>query len=249
MWSAAPSLGVIESSAMTTSSIHPERHNSERAGWLRAAVLGANDGVVSVSSIVVGIAAASGVTPGTVLLAGVAALVAGATAMAAGEYVSVQSQADIEQADLAMESKELQIHPEHELQELVGIYMARGVEPGLAVQVAQQLTAADALGTHAREELGITETLRARPFQAAFASAVAFLLGGVIPVLGAVLLPHERVGVGVTVITLLTLLLLGALAAHAGGASIVKGALRVTVWGAAAMALSALVGRLFGVNI
>ena len=149
----------------------------------------------------------------------------------------------------AREKEELKSNPEFEHEELAQIYVSRGVEPKLAAEVASQLMARDALGTHAREELGITETLRARPFQAAFASAVAFLLGGVIPVLGAVLLPHERVGVGVTVITLLTLLLLGALAAHAGGASIVKGALRVTVWGAAAMALSALVGRLFGVNI
>lgn len=232
-----------------TTSIHAETHNSQRAGWLRAAVLGANDGVVSVSSIVVGIAAAQGVSPGTILLAGIAALVAGATAMAAGEYVSVQSQADIEKADLAMEARELQQNPEHELQELVDIYVGRGVEPGLARQVAEQLTAADALGTHAREELGITEALRARPFQAAFASAVAFLAGGIIPVLAALLLPHEQVGVGVTVVTLLTLLLLGALAAYAGGASVVKGALRVAVWGAAAMALSAVVGRMFGVQV
>lgn len=227
---------------------HPEKHNTERIGWLRAAVLGANDGVVSVSSIVVGVAAASGTTAGTILLAGVAALVAGATSMAAGEYVSVQSQADSEQANLALEAKELREHPEIELQELADIYIGRGLEPELARQVAEQLTKADALGTHAREELGITEQLRARPFQAAWASALAFVAGGIIPVIAAVLIPHEVVGVGVTVVTLLALLALGALAAYAGGASVWKGALRVTLWGAAAMALSALVGSLFGVQ-
>ena len=231
---------------MTT--LHNEQHKTARMGWLRAAVLGANDGVVSVSSVVLGVAAASGVTSGTVLLAGVAALVAGATSMAAGEYVSVQSQADTEHADLAKETRELEDQPELELHELAGIYVARGLEPALALQVARQLMAADALGTHAREELGITEELRARPFQAAFASAVAFMAGGVVPVLAAVLLPQQRVSAGVTVITLFTLVMLGALAAHAGGASRVKGAVRVTLWGAAAMALSALVGSLFGIK-
>ena len=227
---------------------HPEKHNTERIGWLRAAVLGANDGVVSVSSIVVGVAAASGVAPSTILLAGVAALVAGATSMAAGEYVSVQSQADTEHANLALEARELREQPELELQELADIYVARGVDPVLARQVAEQLTAADALGTHAREELGITEELRARPFQAALASALAFVTGGIIPVIAAVLLPHHLVSVGVTVVTLLALLVLGALAAYAGGANLWKGALRVTLWGAAAMALSALVGSLFGIK-
>lgn len=231
---------------MTT--LHQEQHNTARMSWLRAAVLGANDGVVSVSSVVVGVAAASGVTSGTILLAGVAALVAGATSMAAGEYVSVQSQADTEQADLAKEMKELRDQPDLELQELAGIYRARGLEPELALQVAQQLTAADALGAHARDELGITEELRARPFQAAFASAIAFIAGGIVPVLAAVLLPKQTVSLGVTVITLLTLVALGALAAHAGGAPRIKGAVRVTLWGAAAMALSALVGSLFGIK-
>lgn len=228
--------------------VHKEQHNTGRMGWLRAAVLGANDGVVSVSSVVVGVAAANGVTSGTILLAGVAALVAGATSMAAGEYVSVQSQADTEHADLAKEIRELREQPDLELQELADIYVARGLEPGLALQVASQLTAADALGAHAREELGITEELRAKPFQAAMASAIAFVAGGVVPVLGAVLLPQQRVSVGVTVITLLTLVALGMMAAHAGGASRVRGAVRVTLWGAAAMALSALVGSLFGIE-
>ncbi|MFC3862559.1 VIT1/CCC1 transporter family protein [Deinococcus antarcticus] len=227
---------------------HKEHHNTGRVNWLRAAVLGANDGVVSVSSVVVGVAAARGITASTILLAGVAALVAGATSMAAGEYVSVQSQADTENADLAKEAKELRVHPEMELQELADIYVSRGVEPVVALQVAQQLTAADALGAHAREELGITEQLRAQPFQAAFASAAAFVAGGIIPVLGAVFLPQSIVSVGVTVITLLTLTVLGAMAAHAGGASRLKGALRVTLWGAVAMALSALIGSLFGVK-
>ncbi|GAA5503881.1 hypothetical protein Dxin01_03648 [Deinococcus xinjiangensis] len=228
--------------------LHKEQHNTGRVNWLRAAVLGANDGVVSVSSVVVGVAAARGVTASTILLAGVAALVAGATSMAAGEYVSVQSQADTENADLAKEARELHDQPERELQELADIYVSRGVEPALALQVAQQLTAADALGAHAREELGITEQLRAQPFQAALASAAAFVAGGIIPVLGAVFLPQSIVSLGVTVITLLTLTVLGALAAHAGGASRVKGAVRVTVWGAVAMALSALIGSLFGVK-
>ncbi|RJF74858.1 VIT family protein [Deinococcus cavernae] len=228
--------------------LHKEQHNTGRVNWLRAAVLGANDGVVSVSSVVVGVAAARGVTASTILLAGVAALVAGATSMAAGEYVSVQSQADTENADLAKETRELREQPERELQELADIYVSRGVEPTLALQVAQQLTAADALGAHAREELGITEQLRAQPFQAALASAAAFVAGGIIPVLGAVFLPQNIVSIGVTVITLLTLTVLGALAAHAGGASRVKGAVRVTVWGAVAMALSALIGSLFGVK-
>ena len=228
--------------------LHKEQHNTGRVNWLRAAVLGANDGVVSVSSVVVGVAAARGVTASTILLAGVAALVAGATSMAAGEYVSVQSQADTENADLAKETRELREQPERELQELADIYVSRGVEPTLALQVAQQLTAADALGAHAREELGITEQLRAQPFQAALASAAAFVAGGIIPVLGAVFLPQNIVSLGVTVITLLTLTVLGAMAAHAGGASRVKGAVRVTVWGAVAMALSALIGSLFGVK-
>lgn len=228
---------------------HREYHQSERIGWLRAAVLGANDGVVSVASVVVAVASASGTTQATILLAGVAALVAGATSMAAGEYVSVQSQADTEGADLAKEKRELADNPEGELQELAEIYQSRGLEPALALQVAQQLTAKNALEAHSRDELGITETLRARPLQAALASAAAFTVGAIIPVLAAVLLPHSFVSLGVTIATLITLLILGGLAAYAGGAPVVKGALRVTLWGALAMALSALVGRLFGVSV
>ena len=227
---------------------HRENHQSDRIGWLRAAVLGANDGVVSVASVVVAVASASGTPQATILLAGVAALVAGATSMAAGEYVSVQSQADTEGADLAKEKQELADNPEDELQELAEIYQKRGLEPALALQVAHQLTAKNALEAHSRDELGITETLRARPLQAALASAAAFIAGAVIPVMVAVLIPHSIVGIGVTIATLITLLILGGLAAYAGGASIVKGALRVTLWGALAMALSAVVGRLFGVS-
>ncbi|MDX2007769.1 MAG: VIT family protein [Meiothermus sp.] len=227
---------------------HRENHQSERIGWLRAAVLGANDGVVSVASVVVAVATASGTSPQTILLAGVAALVAGATSMAAGEYVSVQSQADTERADIAKETRELQDDPEGELRELAGIYERRGLEPALALQVAQQLTAKNALEAHARDELGITETLRARPLQAALASAAAFMAGAIIPVIAAILLPHAIINIGVTVATLVTLLILGGLAAYAGGANVVRGALRVTLWGAVAMALSAAVGSLFGVS-
>jgi vacuolar iron transporter family protein len=228
---------------------HQEYHRAERIGWLRAAVLGANDGVVSVSSVVVGMAAAGGVTKATILLAGVAALVAGATSMAAGEYVSVQSQADTEEADLARERRELKDNPEGELQELTNIYIQRGLDETLARQVAEQLMSRNALETHARDELGITETLRARPLQAALASAAAFTAGAVIPVLVAVLIAESFVVVGVGVATILALLLLGGLAAYTGGASVIKGAVRVTVWGVVAMALTALVGRLFGVGV
>jgi vacuolar iron transporter family protein len=228
---------------------HREDHRADRIGWLRAAVLGANDGVVSVASVVVGVAAAGGMTRQTILLAGVAALVAGATSMAAGEYVSVQSQADTEAADLARERQELKDNPKGELQELRDIYVKRGLDETLATQVAEQLMTRNALETHARDELGITETLRARPLQAAFASAATFTGGAVIPVLVAVLAPSSYVVVGVASATVIALLLLGALAAYTGGASIVKGALRVTLWGVVAMVLTALVGRLFGVAV
>jgi VIT1/CCC1 family predicted Fe2+/Mn2+ transporter len=200
---------------------HRELHQSERIGWLRAAVLGANDGAVSVASVVVGVASASGVPQATILLAGVAALVAGATSMAAGEYVSVQSQADTEKADIARETQELKDNPDAELQELANIYVQRGLEPALALWVAQQLTAKNALEAHARDELGITETLRARPLQAALASAAAFVAGAIIPVVAAVVLPHGLVSLGVTIATLIALLILGGLAAYVGGASVV----------------------------
>ncbi len=225
---------------------HPEVHRSDRVGWLRAAVLGANDGIVSVAGLVVGIAA-SGASASTILATGIAGTVAGAMSMAAGEYVSVQSQADTELADLAVEKRELHDDPHSELEELAATYRHRGLSPELAHEVATQLTAHDALGAHARDELGITEELRARPMQAAMASAGAFVSGAALPVLTALLAPHALVGQATTVVTLLGLCLTGTLAAHAGGASRVRGALRVTFWGAIAMAAAALVGQLFNV--
>ena len=227
-------------------SVHIERHRADRIGWLRAAVLGANDGLVSVASLVVGVAA-GGADPATVLLAGMAGLAAGAMSMAAGEYVSVKSQADTEHADLERERRELLEDPAHELDELTEIYVSRGLDEPLARQVAERFTAVDALGAHARDELGITETLRARPAQAALASALAFALGALLPVLAAVLAPVAQVGIVIVVVTLAALLLLGAIAAWAGGAAPLRGALRVTFWGAIAMALTAGVGRLFDI--
>ncbi len=226
---------------------HPEHHRTERIGWLRAAVLGANDGAVSVASVVVGVAA-SGTGIATILLAGVAATVAGAMSMAAGEYVSVQSQRDTEKADLTLEVRELRDNPEGELAELAAIYRERGLSDALALEVAQALTAHDALGAHMRDELGISETLRARPLQAAFASAAAFVVGAAVPLLTALLVPVSLATIGVALATLLTLLVLGGLASYAGGAPIVKGALRVAFWGVVAMALTALIGRLFGIR-
>lgn len=225
---------------------HPEVHRSDRVGWLRAAVLGANDGIVSVAGLVVGIAA-SGASASTILATGIAGTVAGAMSMAAGEYVSVQSQADTELADLAVEKRELHEDPHSELEELAAIYRHRGLSPDLAHEVATRLTAHDALGAHARDELGITEELRARPMQAAMASAGAFVSGAALPVLTALLAPHALVGQATTVVTLLGLCLTGTLAAHAGGAPRLRGALRVTFWGAIAMAAAALVGQLFNV--
>lgn len=225
--------------------LHSESHRAHRIGWLRASVLGANDGVVSVSSLVVGVAA-GGALQSNILLTGVAGLVAGALSMAAGEYISVQSQADTENADLNRERRELVETPEEELEELTAIYIGRGLEEPLARQVAVQLTAVDALTAHARDELGITEQLKARPIQAALASAAAFSVGAVIPIISALLASSESVSLVTTVSTLLTLTLLGSLAAYAGGASIVRGALRVTFWGALAMSVTAGVGKLIG---
>lgn len=227
---------------------HVETHRGDRIGWLRAAVLGANDGAVSVASVVVGVAAASGTTFANILLAGVAATVAGAMSMAAGEYVSVQSQVDTEEADLATEKRELRENPEGELEELTSIYVSRGLDEQLARRVAEQLTARDALAAHTRDELGITETLRARPIQAALSSAIAFVVGAFIPLLAALVTPSSYAIVGVGAATLIALMLLGGLAGFIGGASIIKGALRVTLWGAVAMALTAVVGSFFGVS-
>lgn len=224
---------------------HRESHKSDRIGWLRAAVLGANDGTISVASLVVGVAAA-GAPPSSILLTGVAGLVAGAMSMAAGEYVSVQSQADTEHADIEREKNELAMQPEHETEELTAIYVSRGLDQSLARQVAEELMANDALGAHAREELGITETLRARPVQAAFTSAISFVVGAVVPIVTVLLAPADRVAPVSVATALLTLAVLGGTAAYVGGASIAKGAARVAFWGALAMGLTAMVGKLFG---
>lgn len=225
-----------------------ETHLAHRIGWLRAAVLGANDGVVSVSSLVVGVAA-GGASQSNILLTGIAGLVAGALSMAAGEYISVQSQADTENADLSKERRELAEEPEKEIDELKSIYMRRGLDEQLAQQVAVKLMEGDALAAHAREELGITEELRARPIQAAFASAGAFAVGAVIPIVAAIFSRSESVSFVTTVITLIALTVLGSLAAFAGGASMVRGAIRVTFWGALAMGVTALVGKLIGASL
>jgi VIT1/CCC1 family predicted Fe2+/Mn2+ transporter len=225
---------------------HAERHRTDRIGWLRAAVLGANDGIVSTASLVLGVVA-SGAASQSILVAGVAALVAGAMSMAAGEYVSVSSQADTERADLARERKELAASPEQELAELTEIYVKRGLEPALATNVASQLMQHDALAAHARDELGISDTLAARPIQAAFASAGTFSLGAILPLLVVVLFPASSMMWLVPSSSLLFLALLGALSAVAGGASVAVATARVTFWGALAMALTAGVGALFGV--
>jgi VIT1/CCC1 family predicted Fe2+/Mn2+ transporter len=224
---------------------HSERHRTERIGWLRAAVLGANDGIVSTASLLVGVAAAHA-TRGDVLVAGVAGLVAGAMSMAAGEYVSVSSQADTEQADLDRERKELEGNVEHERAELAAIYVARGLDPLLAGQVADQLMAHDALAAHARDELGISESLAARPVQAALASAATFAIGAALPLLTALLAPQASLALAVSGSSLLFLAALGALAARAGGAPLLRSTARVTFWGALAMGLTAGVGALFG---
>ena len=224
---------------------HREEHRTERIGWLRAAVLGANDGIVSTASLVVGVAAAS-TGRSEVLVAGVAGLVAGAMSMAAGEYVSVSSQADTEQADLARERTELATTPESEMDELTGIYVKRGLDPALARQVAEQLTANDALSAHARDELGISEIITARPVQAALASAATFAVGAALPLLVVILAPEAGLVYTVSITSLIFLALLGVLAARAGGAPVLKAALRVTFWGALAMALTAAVGAIFG---
>ena len=219
-----------------------------RIGWLRAAVLGANDGIVSTASIIVGVAAA---VPGTeeVLLAGTAGLVAGAMSMAAGEYVSVSSQSDTEAADLAKERQELIDQPEEELEELAATFIKRGVEGKTALEVAKQLTLHDALGAHAREELGITDTSTARPLQAAVTSAMTFAIGAAPPLLIVLIAPPDQIGLIVSVATLGFLAILGSLGALAGGAGIIRGATRVTLWGAAAMAATAVVGSLFHVVV
>ena len=227
---------------------HFEQHAVNRIGWLRAAVLGANDGIVSTASLIIGIAAA-GTARSDMILAGVAGLVAGAMSMAAGEYVSVSSQSDTEKADLARERAELVDDPEHELEELTGIYQARGLDRATAQEVARQLTAHDSLAAHARDELGLTDTGAARPLQAAFASAATFTAGAALPLLSVMLAPVAAIIPVVAVSALAFLILLGWLGARAGNAPPVRAIVRVTFWGAAAMLATALIGRAVGVAV
>ena len=226
---------------------HSEIHMVHRIGWLRAAVLGANDGLVSTSSLVVGVAVA-GSGRAEVLIAGLAGLVAGAMSMAAGEYVSVSSQTDAEKADLSRETRELAETPAAELNELTQIYVERGLDRELAEKVAVQLTAHDAIGTHARDELGISETVTSHPIQAAAVSALTFAGGAVVPLMVALLAPPGQISIIVAATTLLALATLGGLGASAGGAGVARGAVRVTFWGALAMAATAAVGMVFGVS-
>jgi len=230
---------------MARHSKHKEHHRTARVGWLRAAVLGANDGIVSTAALIVGVAAA-GTEPRTILLSGLAGLLAGAMSMAAGEYVSVHTQADAENADLKQERAELRESPEAELRELASIYSGRGLDPALARQVAEQLTAHDALGAHARDELGITEIQAPRPIQAALSSAASFTVGAALPLVLVPLFHPPQLVLAISIATLVLLALLGALAARAGGADMLKGSLRVTFWGALALAVTASMGTMFG---
>ena len=225
--------------------IHVEHHYFQRVGWLRAVVLGANDGILSTAGLVIGVAEADA-SAGAILTAGLAGLVAGAMSMAAGEYVSVSSQADLEKADLAVERAALESHPEAELEELTEIYLNRGLNPETALEVAKQLTAHDALEAHARDELGMNEHVAARPIQAALSSAASFSIGAVIPVLAAVVAPAGTVTPVVAVVSLIGLAILGAASARAGGASKRKAAARVVFWGVAAMVVTGVIGRIFG---
>lgn len=230
---------------MTRLHLHPEAHNIDRIGWLRAAVLGANDGIVSTASLIVGVAAAH--TPqNAILVSGVAGLVAGAMSMAAGEYVSVSSQSDTEKADLARERRELATEPEAELAELTNIYIQRGLTPALAAEVAAQLMTKDALGAHARDELGISEATTARPIQAALASAMSFVVGAILPIIVVLVVPPPLLLWAVSLASLAFLAVLGAIGARAGGANIWIATARVAFWGAAAMAVTAGIGALFG---
>ena len=231
---------------MARLSKHKEHHRAGRVGWLRAAVLGANDGIVSTAALIVGVAAA-GTDTRTILLSGLAGLLAGAMSMAAGEYVSVHTQSDAESADLSRERAELRESPEAELRELASIYVTRGLDPGLARQVAEQLTARDALAVHARDELGITEELAPRPIQAALSSAASFTVGAALPLALVPWFPAIQLVLVISAATLVLLAGLGALAARAGGADAARGAARVTFWGALALAVTASVGTLFGI--
>ena len=227
---------------------HSERHRSGRSGWLRAAVLGANDGLLSTASLVLGVSAA-GAAPATILLTGIAGLAAGAMSMAAGEYVSVHSQADTEASDLARERTELAQDPLGERRELAGIYVSRGVEPALAQQVAEQLMHHDALGAHARDELGLSDALGARPVEAALSSAASFAVGAALPLLVVLLAPASHLNIWIVATSLVFLALLGTASAWAGGAAMALGAWRVTFWGAVAMGVTAGVGMLFHTTV
>lgn len=230
---------------MTPSYIHTEHHNIHRVGWLRAAVLGANDGIVSTASLVIGVAAADA-TPAAILTAGLAGLVAGSMSMAAGEYVSVSSQADVEKADMAVEKAALRDNPDEELEELAMIYRERGLKPETAMEVARQLTEHDALGAHARDELGLTDTGSAQPVQAALSSAISFSVGALLPLLAALVSPAEWVTPIVGGVSLVTLASLGALSAKAGGARKTRAVVRVVFWGAMAMVVTGVIGKIFG---
>jgi len=247
MFSYTPSLKkeVLINKEMPTLMRHEERHHSERIGWLRAAVMGANDGILSTASLILGIAAA-GATGRTVVITGISGLVAGAMSMAAGEYVSVSSQADTEKADLVRERKELDTDDKFERAELAGSYVSRGLDLALARQVADQLMAHDALGAHARDELGISEIQHARPVLAAFMSASTFAVGAALPLMVVLLASASMLAVSIVGTSLVFLAVLGSLAARVGGASRIVGAIRVTFWGASAMALTYGVGTLFG---
>jgi len=238
----------LQHAAALRSHHHHERHRVRHIGWLRAAVLGANDGILSTASLVIGVAAANA-DRAAILIAGVAGLVAGAMSMAAGEYVSVSSQADTENADLERERKELASDNEHEHRELAAIYVSRGLEPALAQKVAEQLMAKDALGAHARDELGITEAANARPVQAALTSAITFASGAALPLIAALIAPLAWVTPVVAITSLIFLAALGAIAAQTGGAPVLSGALRVTFWGALAMLVTAAIGALFGTTV
>jgi len=226
---------------------HPEHHFIHRSGWLRAAVLGANDGIISVTSLIMGMAA-SGASAHTLFIACIAGLISGATSMAAGEYISVKSQEDIEKADLKFEAQELKKHPQRELDELTQIYIARGLAPDLARQVATQLTIHDALGAHARDEIGIHENTAANPVQAALASAGSFSFGALFPMFAVLLSPENWVEKTVLIFGIISLAFLGALSSHFAGTSKLKGSLRITLWGILAMAFSSWIGSLFHVT-
>lgn len=233
---------------MTRHSSHIEKHYTERSGWLRAAVLGANDGIISVTSLVIGIAA-SGASTHTVLVSCIAGLISGAVSMAAGEYISVKSQQDIEHADLKMEAHELRHNPEQELKELTKIYTQRGLEASLAAEVAKQLTAHNALQAHARDEIGIVEQTLAQPLQAACSSALSFAVGALCPLLAIWVVPETWLQVGIGLVGVLSLAILGAIASYAGGSSMLKGASRVVIWGILAMLFSFWIGSLFDVGM